>query len=145
MSDVTLLFLNQAVRLFEDQCRSASSQIQRARTMREVKHASDIHPVPYIRHMPQCRRHLADLRNEGEKKMERLLADQLKLLASSPDAETMKQARGRLLITEWPFLRGTFSRIYAHAERESRNLIHAATALTDSGDDPADQDHPTAG
>ena len=146
MTDTTLLFmLDQALRRLDSDSSFARSKIERARTMREVKHASDVHPAPYIRHHPQCSRIMNDVRTAGEAKMESLLADQLKVLANSADVETMRQASGRLAVTEWCFLRGTFSRVYARAERESGRLLHLARAQAQAADEPPADEAPVPG
>lgn len=146
MTDTTLLFmLGQALRRLDSDSSFARSTIERARTMREVKHAANVHPAPYIRHLPQCRRIVNDVRTAGEAKMEALLADQLRVLANSADVETMRQATGRLAVNEWCFLRGTFSRIYAKAERESGRLLHLARARAQAADEPAADDTPAPG
>jgi hypothetical protein len=153
MTDATHFYLDRLLNQLSGECTSAQARIRTARTMREVKHASNVHASPMIRALPQARQQLHRVHDQAETRMVELLDKQLKDLGGLQSNEPLRAAYGQLLRNDWCFLRGDFARVYVRADREYQRLLHttlqrekqsvedrvdpAADLDQDDGDSPA--------
>lgn len=117
-------FIDQETRKFESRCLSAIHQVNVARTMWEVKRASDVHPPSFLRGMNVHRQGAArQLAHAAEQKMTALLQAQLKEAAGIADLDARRAFVGKLRHKDWDAMRGDFSMLYRKADIEGQRLL----------------------
>lgn len=142
MTDATHFYLDRLLNQLSGECTSAQARIRTARTMREVKHASNVHGSPMIRSLPQARQQVHGVHDQAEARMVELLDKQLKDLGGLQSSEQLRAAYSQLVRNDWYFLRGDFARVYVRADREYQRLLHTALQREKQGSD--DQEDPVA-
>lgn len=124
MSNATHFYLERLLNQLSNDIHSAQARIRTSTTMRDVKFAASLHPSPIIRSLPQARQALHRVHDCAEKRMQTLLEQQLKALAMLQSSDELGREYGRLVRSDWIFLRGDYGRVYLHADREYRRLLH---------------------
>lgn len=140
MSIATHFYLERLINQLSTDCHSAQSRIRTSATMRDVKFAANLHANAMIRSLPQARQALQRVHDCAEKRMETLLDQQLKALEVLQSSDELRQEYGRLVRSDWTFLRGDYGRVYVHADREYRRLLHKLVQREKEADAP--QPHP---
>lgn len=140
MSNATHFYLERLITQLSTDCHSAQSRIRTSATMRDVKFAANLHANAMIRSLPQARQALQRVHDCAEKRMETLLEQQLKALEVLQSSDELRQEYGRLVRSDWIFLRGDYGRVYVHADREYRRLLHKLVQREKEAD--ATQPHP---
>lgn len=135
MTNATHFYLDRLLNQLSGECTSAQARIRTARTMREVKHASNVHASSLIRALPQTRQQLHRLHDQAEARMVELLDKQLKDLGGLQSSEQLRAAYGQLVRSDWCFLRGDFARVYGRADREYQRLLHTTMQREKPGPD----------
>lgn len=67
MTNAMYFWLQQKAQRFENDCRQQELQLRRKETMRDVKHATNVHASSEVRHMPEVRHAESKLRQAAEK------------------------------------------------------------------------------
>lgn len=135
MTDATHFYLDRLLIQLSGECTSAQARIRTARTMREVKHASNVHASPLIRSLPQARQQLHSLHDKAETRMVDLLDKHLQDLGGLLSSEQLRTKYGQLVRNDWCFLRGDFARVYVRADREYQRLLHKTLQCEMQGSD----------
>lgn len=142
MTDSTHFYVDRLLNQLSGECTSAQARIRTARTMRDVKHASNVHASPLIRSLSQARQQVQRVHDQAETRMVELLDKQLKDLGGLQSSEQLRAAYGQLVRNDWCFLRGDFARVYVRADREYQRLLHTTLQREKQGSD--DQVNPGA-
>ena len=142
MTDATHFYLDRLLTQLSGDCSLAQARIRTARTMREVKHASNVHASPLIRSLPQTRQHVHRVHEQAETRMVELLDKQLKVMGGQQSSDQLRSAHAQLVRQDWCFLRGDFARVYVHGDREYQRLLHATLQREQQGAE--DQPEPGA-
>lgn len=121
--DATQFFIAQESRKYEQNCRSAISQVRRASSMWEVKRASHVISPSVLRGMGHHCGAARDLRQEAASRLESMLNEQLKAAAALTSPDERKAYLGQLRLREWDALRGEFATLYRKADMEARRLL----------------------
>lgn len=153
MPDSTHFFVQTLITRVANDCSTAQARIRSAKDMGQVKRASEVHTNPMIRALPQVRQHVRSVHDAAEKRMDNLLDEHLKKLATCTTGAEIRAEHARLIRNEWGFLRGAFSRVYVRAEGQYQCLRHladqltvatAAAAAAEEEQDPSDDDEGSA-
>jgi hypothetical protein len=99
------------------------NRLKGARTLAEVVRLGDIHLPPELRALRNTLPELKSLKRAIETRLEEMVANELKLIASKDTAEEAKKQRGQLM-SHWEVLRGDYSQIYRHALDESARILY---------------------
>ena len=121
----TTFWLQQRMRTVEQQASSGLARIRHAQSMAEVVRAADVHVPAELRALKHQMRDLRQLQLAAERRLDEMLAEQLRQLAEMT-VDAREAFRLRLLRDEWPALRGTWAMFYRKAEVESLRLLKPA-------------------
>jgi hypothetical protein len=117
------MYISQLVQRVEADAASQAARIAHARTLEEVVRFADISIPSQIRFMRNSIRGLRSLETTAERRIEEMIKVRLDKIAAANSAVEAKAERGRF-IQECSRLRGTYSRQYGHADRESQRLVY---------------------
>lgn len=125
--DPTAFWLQQRMRSVEQQAASGLARIRQARTLSDVVRAADVHVPAELRALRHQLSGLRQLQLAAERRLEELLAEQLRQLKATAEGER-EAHRLRLLREEWSALRGTWAAYYRKAEADSLRIVRQPAA-----------------
>lgn len=117
-------FVHDKLRRLASDARAAAVQVERAKSLREVRDCGQVRADPTVSSLRHMVPELRLLNQACTRKAQALVDAQLEELKTlkSEDAEAFARRAGHLMQREWVFLRGTYSSVFLHAERELAHL-----------------------
>ena len=127
MTNPAMFLVMQQLRKFADECRSASAQVARAGSLREVRDWGRVQPGSLISGLKHQVPELRQLERRQEERATSLVDEQLtqlKALALAGDKAGFDRRLGQLRQNDWVFLRGDHPGILHKIERELARIEH---------------------